>query len=293
MSITKLWAEVNEAELEGADKEMTSSSGGEFMKLDVGKNIVRFLPPLAEGGDTTPVKVIFEHFVDGVGSDGGTFRFVCPRKQMRGKGLKCPLCDHADRLRTSGNVLDNKKAKKMYSSQRMYTNVINRKAPELGPRILSFGKTIWEQLKEIRSDDEGGIWWNPGPKGFDINIHRTGKGKMDTEYTVRIGKRGSLSEDEDQIVEWAERMPNLGSFAQLMDPDELVAALGAEIRADSVSKRKKALRDNDDDDDDDDADRPKQIATGKIKKPKQTAQESIDEDEDELSSVDDDDDVPY
>ena len=287
MSNLKLFADVDETALDETNQEMNQNTGSEFMKLVVGKNTARFLPPLASAEKgTLPSKVIFEHFIDGIGTEGGTFRFVCPRSQTKGKGPRCPVCDEADRMRASGNVLDTKKAGKMYPSKRIYCNVINRKAPELGPRILSFGKSIWDQLEEIRKDKEdGGVWWNPGPKGFDVNIYRKGQGKNDTEYTCRIGKRGPLHEDEDQVAEWAERMLNLGGYAALMDPEELVESLGAEVRG-----ARKRLRDTSEDE------APRKLSSGngksgKLKRPKHTAQETIDADYTEADA--DGDDVPY
>lgn len=308
MSNLKLWDQsVDTSSTDEIDREMSQNPGSEFMKLEVGKNTVRFLPNLTGEGKKgePPVKVVYEHFIDGIGAEGGTFRFVCPRKQLRGKGPQCPVCLAGDQLRASGNALDNKRAKKMTPSQRVYAAVINRKAPEIGPRILSFGKTIWEQLGEIKNDDEGGVWWNPGPDGFDVNIHRKGQGKQDTEYTVRIGKRGPLSDDDDLLESWAESKPNLGAQATIMDEDELMESLGPDFRgAIGAGKKRRQLRDATPDADDEKPAPRRTLGSGsngssnghagKIKRPKKSVQQSIDDDNViDIEPEADEGDVPY
>lgn len=279
-SSLQIWGDVDQKALDQQNDDMHQNVGSEFFKFKPGRNVIRFMPPKAGSGDKTPTRIIYEHFVDNIGSDG-TFRFACPRMTTKGKS-RCPLCDDADRLRATGNVLDEKRAKKLRPNKRVYANVIDRAQPELGPRVVAFGVTIMEKLKGIKEDPDYGPWWDPGPKGFDIVVHRSGEGKKDTEYEVKVAKRNSpLSDDLDQIKEWAGAMFDLGRYAQVLDEEELIDALGAEARAENGKRRR--LRDGDDE-----APR-KRLSEGK--RPKRTAQESIAEVVD--GEIVDDEDVPY
>jgi hypothetical protein len=219
-------AEFDELDLDALgdmDKEVDAAGGSEFMKLEVGQNVVRFLPP--QRGEKLPFKIIHEHFLENVpGQDNKTVRIVCPRKMSQGK-LRCPVCESGDMLKRSTNQVDRNDAKKMYPTMRIYANVIDRNAPETGPKIMTFGKMIWKQLKNILNDKQnGGNFTEPGPNGFDIVITREGTGKNDTRYDVKPARNDSPLGNN----EWLEKRWPLDEYAVIPDSGDVLSIMRGE-----------------------------------------------------------------
>ncbi len=144
------------------DNEMSKSFSAEWMKIKVGKNVVRFLPPPL---GSKALRMVWEHQLN---LPNGDFRnFACSRLMAE---KACMICRKADQLKATGNPADFDRAKGLFPRKRIYANVIDRSEPEIGPKILAFGVKIWDQLKEIREDEDfGGDFTNP-ETGFDIVI---------------------------------------------------------------------------------------------------------------------------
>ena len=214
------------ARREELEKELKAGRSNEFMKLKVGKNRVRFLP--RDPKWKSHIKIIHEHFVDDIPGKTGSFRFACPRRH--GAGARCPECERGDVLRRGNNVVDRERAKDHYPSTRNYSNVIDRSDEGSGPRIITFGSTIFDQLKAIFDDKaDGGDYTNPGDEGFDIIITRTGTGKQDTKYAVSAARaQSALSEDQDEADGWMETMWSLDSYSAVLAADKLLDALAGE-----------------------------------------------------------------
>jgi hypothetical protein len=191
----------------------TTTVGADFMKLQPGNNKVRFIPP--EGGGS-PFEIVNEHFIDT--PTGQRVRFTCPRLMEK---KDCPACQEADRLKRTGNPIDRDKAWSFYPKLRVYSNVIDRENPG-APRILAFGKTIWDGLKRIRRDkDEGGDFTNPGPDGFDVIITREGTGKNDTRYSVRPARTdAALAEGDDGITKVIADQWDLSKYSSVPSLEE-------------------------------------------------------------------------
>lgn len=215
-------------DVETAEEELEQSKragGTDFMKLKEGDNIVRFLPRLS--GWRSNFVVIYEHFLDLPG--GGRVRFACPRAMSK-PSKPCPICVKADKLKATGNQADFNKAKELFASRRIYANVIDRSDPEAGPKVLTFGKGIHEDLAALRKNpDWGGDFTHP-ETGFDIRINRVGSKKHDTEYTVTPRKPSPLGN-----MEWIGQQRNLEQYALVLTPEEMRAkiaeATGDEARA--------------------------------------------------------------
>lgn len=207
-------------EMEEAEKEEAELGKGktEFLKLEQGRNVIRFLPPAA--GKKSPFRVIYQHYVDVPGATGPVV-FTCPRMESK---QQCPSCAQADKFRKSGNPVDRERAFEMLPSRRVMANVIDRKDPEAGPKVLGFGKKIHEALIALRKDaDAGGDFTDP-MNGFDIIIERTGAGRTDTKYAVLGARKLSpLGNDE-----WIEQQHDLDAFARVRALDEIEAALRGE-----------------------------------------------------------------
>lgn len=225
----QIWEGMDLDVLDFQDKEVRTASQSEFWKPEVGENPIRYLPKLK--GWRSNARIIYEHYVDDVPGYDGTVRFVCPRSMTKGK-QRCPECERADTMKKNGNPVDFDRAKKIYPQTRVYTNIIDRAAEELGPRVYSFGKTVWEKLKKIASSKhQGGDYTNPTASGFDVVIDRTGTGKNDTRYDVFAAREDSaLAPTQEEMVVMIENQWNLDYYAAVLDGEELMKLLRGESR---------------------------------------------------------------
>ena len=214
---------IEEAEREMMEMEKLSGNS-DYMKLVVGRNIVRLLPPKDTSGHS-PFQIVMEHFLRLPGAQRPLV-FACPTVTAK---TKCPACEHAARLRASGNPADRELAYDMSAKFRVYCNVINRKEPEKGPQILPIGKMIYEQLLTIRKDEDAGGNYSDPLNGFDIIIERKGTGKNDTEYAVHGSRKQSpLHPDSSQAEEWIATQADLARFARSRSYEELLASIRKE-----------------------------------------------------------------
>ena len=197
-------------------KSMTTKD--DFMKLEVGRNVVRFLPtasPEVNGG--SPFFMVYQHFINVPGQDTPAI-FPCPWRMEK---RSCPACNYANMLQRSGNPADARRARDFFPSQRIFANVIDRSNPEAGPRILGFGKTIYEELVNLRVDEDAGGDFTDPDTGFDIIITREGTGRMDTRYTVNASRSQGPIEDES----WIYDQQDLERFTKVPSDDEIQAKL--------------------------------------------------------------------
>lgn len=205
-------------EIEAAEeeqKQLDSEGGGEFYKIKVGRNVVRFMPPPI--GQKSPFVVSYQHYVDVPGAQGPV-TFVCPRMMQK---KPCPACQKAEELRRSGNPADAEFASRLTPRRRVFANVIDRKEPDKGVQIIAFGKQIHEQLVALRKDaDAGGDYTDP-ETGFDLVIERTGTGRLDTEYKVFASRRQTPLGNLD----WIERQHGLGRFMTPKTAQEIMNLL--------------------------------------------------------------------
>ena len=217
--------------------ESNSTVGADFMKLQPGKNKLRFLPPKTPG--QSPFIMVNEHFLETPG--GQKVRFACPRLMEK---KPCPACQQADDLKRTGNPLDRDKAWSFYPKLRVYANVYDRENPG-NPRILAFGKTIWEGLKRIRKDrDEGGDFTNPMADGFDIVITREGTG-LQTKYAVSSSRSDSaLSDDEMEIDRIIQAQYDLSKYSKVLTLDEVIDMMenGYQKKEDSAPRRGRGMQ---------------------------------------------------
>ena len=247
-------------EVEAAEKESEEvKSESSFMKLKVGRNLVRILPPKA--GRNSPFKVVRQHFIRLPGNDAPVV-FSCPRNAEEGMRDRCPACEQAQKLRSTGLKVDRDKAWELMPKLRVFANVIDRNSEEDGPLVLGFGKMIFEELTALRKDEDAGGDYTHPTKGFDVIIERQGTGKMDTSYSVRIARKESpITDDSKKMAAWYESMTDLDQFGLVKSYDEILELLGVDQRGGpEVStrrpKRKKAsvidtTADEDEDEDDD------------------------------------------
>lgn len=234
-----------------AESEELAKSGGDFFKFEVGKNVMRFLPPPA--GPNSPFAVVWQHFVQLPGMTNAA-SFNCPLKMA---GKPCPVCSKVSALRSSGNPADYDLAGTYLPRTRVYASGIARADEAAGPRVVAFGKSIHEELVKIRED---GDFTHP-LEGFDITVDRVGTGKMDTQYSVRAARQNSkLAADVETMNAWIEAQPDVRQFARVPTIDEIRKILSLSPSDDTGAERGAA----------------RQLApTGATGKPRRTAADDI------------------
>lgn len=200
---------------------LASEGSADFMKLNVGRNVVRFLPP--PPGKRSPFVVTHQHYVEIPGTTSKVV-FNCPRMSKPAK--PCPVCARAEKLRANGNPVDRDRAYDLFPRRRVFANVIDRSCPEKGPLVLSFGKKIHEALIALRTDEDAGGDFTHPITGFDLVIERKGTGKTDTEYKVMPARGNSkLAPSEAQMQEWIDSQADLGRYAIIHTPEEIKAMI--------------------------------------------------------------------
>ena len=207
-----------EEQQEKDSKEMSGS--GEWWKPPVGKSSVRFLPPKV--GWPGPFVVQHQHFINMPGIDRAII-FCCPKMH---ENKKCLACAKADTLEASGNAKDEKQAQKLRPQKRMMANVvINSKKPDSKVQVWAFGKTIYDQLKAIRQDDENGGNFLDPIKGFNLGLTRTGTGRDDTRYTIISAREQTKLANMDWIevqkdLRRTVRIPTVEQQERLFDGED-------------------------------------------------------------------------
>ena len=201
---------------EGQQQEVERASRGNFLnKLKVGKTYLRFLPPPT--GVKNPFVVTYNHYVEMPG-DTQNQSFNCPAKMAN---QRCRMCEKATALSRSGNPYDEGMAKKLWPRMRVFANVVDMKAPDLGVAVFPFGKKIYDGLVDVRLDEDfGGDFTHP-ETGFTIVVKRVGTGKNDTEYFVkRLPTEEPLAD-----MSWLEARPELSKLAFVPDDTKVQSVL--------------------------------------------------------------------
>lgn len=197
------------------EEQELAKSGGDFLKPGVGENVYRFLPPIGE--QRSPFVLVHQHFVELPGMSKPV-SFNCPRVMAH---RACIVCQKIDKLKASGNKVDYDLAGQLFPSLRIYSNVIDRSRPEMGPQKLGYGKKIHEQLVKIRKSKNGGDFTDPTDKGFDIIVERQGTGKNDTKYQVWADRENSSLGD----MAWIDQQANLFMYSRVPEDDEIIRML--------------------------------------------------------------------
>lgn len=204
--------------------ELEAAGGAEMMKLTVGRNPLRVLPPPV--GQRTPFKTVYQHFIE---LPGNKKSFICARLEAK---KPCAICQKVEELKASPSKADREAADDMYARRRVFVNVLDRKNPDKGVLVLGIGKSIHEQLVSLRDEETGGDYCDP-ENGFDVIIERTGTGKQDTKYKVYLARKssplaGTVEEpDYERMQELIDTQSDLGKFARLPDQNEIAGLLGS------------------------------------------------------------------
>jgi hypothetical protein len=194
----------------------SSIAGNNFMDLEVGENVVRFIPPTL--GVESRFRVTAMHYIDGIPGVDKMRVFACPRVELK---QPCLACAESERLNKTGSKEDKDRAYRISAGLRVYANVINRKNGR--NMVLAFGKTIFDQLKAIRRNPRlGGDFTDPSANGFDIVINREGAGRTDTKYMVSASREATpLAPSEAEVMEIIENQIDLEALVDPTIPEEI------------------------------------------------------------------------
>jgi hypothetical protein len=223
-------------------EEESQRSGFNYMSLEVGRNMIRILPPW-EKGRKSPFYKAWVHYVKNPAKPQENGRpFLCPSKM---EGKRCIVCEKVSALRRSGNEIDKEIASDLSASRQIYANVVNLDDVERGVQVMKFGKTIYQELLAYMDPaDPENVGDLTHPKtGYNVVIDRKGKGKNDTKYSVRIARKSSVIASP----EWLGKLNNLIEVVDEMNDEKVRAIMSGETE-DYDAKALEAGSDDDDDD---------------------------------------------
>jgi len=202
------------------------NSGGGFLKLQSGKNVIRFIPPKVDGG--FPFTRYHQHFIKLPGMERAA-SFPCPR--LTAKVPTCPICTKMRSLEATGSKADAAVAKDLAPRFRALANVIARTRPDDGPQVLAIGKGVYDELLAML--DMGGDYDFLDPNdGFDINIEKSGSG-LETEYKVIASRKTTpLHPDPAIATQWIEEQGDLTRYVKVPSDEEIIAMIGGGSKPD-------------------------------------------------------------
>ena len=182
-----------------------------WFRMQSGRNIVRILPPLEDGGDFyTEVHVHYNLGLD------GKRQVVCPKHT---EGKPCPVCELIDELK-NGTEEEQQLAKDYKAKLKYYYNVMDTTLTERDERcgkvqVMSSGVQIFEQILSIICDPIFGDITDPD-KGRDILINKDAKGRQ-TSYTVQAHPNQTSVE-----YEFENSLVDTSVFANPREYDDIV-----------------------------------------------------------------------
>jgi len=215
-------------------EQQSQSGSGRYVKIQAGKNTFRILP--ARPGERWK-RVFWKHFIDVPGA--GTVSFFCPRLETKGQ-RKCKACEREQKLRASGNPLDEKQADRYKPVRKVVCNAVDRKNEEAGPAIFEYGTGIDRDLTEMRDVED--VDFTHPMNGSDILFFKTGQGRSNTRYKVKEGPQGPLHEDTNVMRDWIANQPDLRQFVRLESDDDIDARLRGEDPRDRRDNDRRSSR---------------------------------------------------
>ena len=129
---------------------------------------------------------------------------------------------------------DERASKEFNPSMRNIGFAIDRENPEKGIQMFAFGAMIKKRLIHFREKLDKDFT-HPA-EGFDLVIDRTGQG-LDTEHQTDLGSQGPITNNDAQLDQWLEGLPDLDTFAKVLTYDEIVAKFSASGAAPQVEQR--------------------------------------------------------
>jgi hypothetical protein len=177
-------------------EDLKRSGPGKFITAREGTTRVRILPV----GEEKEFALESTYFYLGLKDNMGV---ISPKTI----GKKCKISEVYEEMSSSKDASDRDFAKKFRPSRRFLMAVVrytDDKGKEIdketGVKLMLVGSGVYQELIDLYLDDDAGDFTDP-IKGYDIKIKRTGKGKMDTEYTVLRANPTKLPKEYRAIVD--------------------------------------------------------------------------------------------
>ena len=198
-------------------------AGSSFIKFEQERTRVRVLPPLK--GEVKCFTPIYEHWYTPPGKDRAVY-LLCPRRL---KGSRCPVCEEADSLMSSGLAPDLEAAKGLYPKQKfLYRAIVrNPDGSNSEPKILKVSWTVHKDLKLLM--EETGDFSHP-LHGYDLVIRKSKeKGAIYTSYKVAQKPTSKLADTKEEMLIYLKNPVDLtrattaleyGALKQLVAPAE-------------------------------------------------------------------------
>ncbi len=223
------------------------------LKLKVGENRLRIMPPWTEEGEHAGqfASETFTHWNIGEGGyvEEGGRRFSCPVKTPGGPGGPCEVCDLNSSLRGSSEPADVEMGKQIYARRQFTSNVVNLKDPvitekdiseweeghpdakdpcpfELGDTkvfVWSYPATIYKDLLDIFAD---GLDITDFDAGHEVVVTKEGAG-LSTQYRVRIMPKPSSFAFEGDLTK---ALVNLDDLIKYAPAGDMQKALNGELQ---------------------------------------------------------------
>lgn len=207
-----------------------------FIKLEMGKNVVRILP-----GKNDKMEFYAESTVHRYSDiDGRDKNFHCRKS---GENDSCPVCDFISELWKKHRDLglpNGQKSKfgdlatKLKGNNRYYVNVIDRRLQEKNPddtvgcvKILATGKKLmakiindlWDE-EYLDSDDPENSTLIELDNGNDFIIDLSKNGVYNSFDNSRARSKKSAAGTKQQMAAWMEACTDLSTFIKVGDYDE-------------------------------------------------------------------------
>lgn len=192
-----------------------------YLKFEEGRTQIRILP--APIDERSPFTRTFEHWYQVEGKPYATF-LLCPRRMAGGK---CPVCDEANALFSTGVEADIAEAKRLNPKQKFIYRVIKRGEggePDSEPLLMKLSWTMHEALKILH--EEYGDYTHP-ISGYDIVIRKTKDPKNKyPSYADPIHRPSSpLASSNERILELIKNPISLDDATRVLPYKELVLLL--------------------------------------------------------------------
>lgn len=204
-------------------EEAAKGAVGGWLTLADGRNVLRVLPARLGG---KAIVTIPQHWVKLPGQEKGA-SINCAQLMMR---KPCIICDYQARLMASGNAADYKIAKDLTARRQNFCAVIQRKDEGRGPLLMRFGKTILDDLIDMRADEINGGDFTDPVNGFDVIVKRKGSG-LETEYKTTKGATCPLHDDAEVMNMWLEKLPNLDLLRAIPSEEDILEQCGDSLLA--------------------------------------------------------------
>lgn len=137
-------------------------------------------------------------------------------------GKEDPFQELINTLREEDSKESYELMKKLFPKMRAFAPVIVRGEEDKGPRLWSFGKTVYQQLLNIMIDEDFGDITST-TKGHDIKVKVTKQPGQQWAMTAVMPRpsKTPLSSDKAEVKKWMDEIPDLDAIYSLKSYDEL------------------------------------------------------------------------